>query len=312
MKEETKKISPILLTLDAALIVLVVVMFFAVNAIMSKPKPTTAPLSRDVPSTAFENIALQAKAAYVFDVAENKVIFQKNSGTQLPLASLTKLMMAAVASDMYKADSRVTIRKEFLQEDGDNGLAVGESWKLKDLLDFSLVVSSNDGARSIASVIGASNNNNIDFDIGRKDFISKMNDKAQKLGLSQMYFVNETGLDVGTVSGGYGTAENVGSLLKYIITEKPTLLEATKYDKTVMYSRTEKHTATNTDTMIDEIPGLIASKTGYTSLAGGNLAIAFDGSIGKPIIIVVLGSTQNGRFSDVSTLISASLNYIKE
>src|SRR5204862_245705 len=101
-------------------------------------------------------------------------------------------------------------------------------WKLKDLLDFSLLVSSNDGARSVASVVGAMDLKTNDYDLGRKDFINKMNMRAQDLGLKQTYFVNESGLDEGSVSGGYGSAKDVETLLQYILTNKPELVEATK------------------------------------------------------------------------------------
>jgi D-alanyl-D-alanine carboxypeptidase len=52
---------------------------------------------------------------------------------------------------------------------------------------------------------------------------------------------------------------------------------------------------------------LIASKTGYTDLAGGNLAVAFDAGVNRPIVIAVLGSSREERFSDVEKLASAVL-----
>lgn len=261
----------------------------------------------------FENLKLVAKAVYVYDVNANKVIYEKNSSSQLPLASLTKLMTAVTAMELLPKDSQITIKKEFLAEEGDTGLLANESWKLKDLLDFSLVSSSNDGARSIASVIGAFDLKTDDYDLGRKDFITKMNQKAEQLGLTQTYFINESGLDVSTsTSGGYGSAQDVGKLLQYILTKKPDILEATKHTNAGIPSDTKVHTAKNTNVEVSNIPGLLASKTGYTDMAGGNLAVAFDPSLGRPIIVVVLGSTIDGRFDDVNTLVKASLEYVHE
>ena len=54
------------------------------------------------------------------------------------------------------------------------------------------------------------------------------------------------------------------------------------------------------------IAGVLASKTGYTTLAGGNLVVAFDAGLNHPVIVAVLGSSYNGRFSDVTTLIEAA------
>ena len=71
-----------------------------------------------------------------------------------------------------------------------------------------------------------------------------------------------------------------------------------------------RYTATNTNERVVDVPGIIASKTGYTALAGGNLAIVIDAGIGRPIVVVALGSTAEGRFLDVETLAHASLETI--
>ena len=318
MENDTKnssQISKTLLLINSLLVVLVIGMVILVsNSLQNHEVALQASLiqSQEPLHNMFDTLSLQGKAIYVYDVAEKKVIFQKNAQIQLPLASLTKLMMALVATNLAPPDTHITIKKSYLSADGDNGLVVGETWSMKDLLDFSLVVSSNDGARSLASAIGSTIFHTDDIDIGRKNFISKMNEEAQTLGLTQTYFINENGLDVGNLSGGYGSAENISKLLDYMITKKPQILEATKKSSTKFASATNNHTAKNTDTIVTDIPGLIASKTGYTDLAGGNLAIAFDAGVQRPLIIVVLGSTEAGRFTDMSQLVKASIAYIKE
>ena len=311
--QKTERISGKLLIFDAFLVGLVVFIFFliysALHPVSSRQLGVSAPLT---PSTAFKNVTLVGKAAFVFDVAENKVIFKKNEFAQLPLASLTKLMMALTATELVPKDSHIVIRKEFLQEDGDTGLLSGESWKIKDLLDFSLMVSSNDGARSVASVVGAFNLKSTDYNLGRKDFITKMNQRAKELGLKETYFVNESGLDEGGISGGYGSAIDVAKLMQYILLNHPEILEVTKYQEINIKSLNKTHLAKNTNVEINQIPGLMASKTGYTDMAGGNLVIAFDSSIGHPIIVVILGSSEEARFTDVDTLVNTSLQYVRE
>ncbi len=312
-KEHTEKISKKLLVLDLILVVSIVFMIFAVYGALNKPETKEVITYNETGSSkVFDGVEIEAKSAYVFDVMKNEVIYKKNEFVQLPLASITKLMTALTAAELIPQNSRITIRKEFLAEEGDSGLIDGENWRLKDLLDFSLTVSSNDGARSMASVIGAINLNTTDYDLGRKDFISHMNTKAEELGLKQTYFINESGLDSGPLSGGYGSAIDVSKLMQYMLEKHPELLEATKYQTIEIDSLDKTHKAQNTNMDVDQIPGLIASKTGYTSMAGGNLVIAFDASIGRPIIVVVLGSSLDGRFTDVSKLVSASQNYISQ
>ena len=72
-----------------------------------------------------------------------------------------------------------------------------------------------------------------------------------------------------------------------------------------------RHLTINTNPNSITIPGFIASKTGFTDLAGGNLVMAFDAGVGNPIVIVVLGSSHAGRFTDASALIHATLKYFE-
>ena len=55
---------------------------------------------------------------------------------------------------------------------------------------------------------------------------------------------------------------------------------------------------------------MIGSKTGYTALAGGNLVVVVDIGVDHPVVIAVLGSTYDGRFSDVEDLINATVSEI--
>ena len=311
MDNNENKIPPWLLAFNAALFIsCLLLVFFIYSALHPGREAAKTEAPKVAQAATFDNVNILAKAAVVFDLQNNTIVYRKNDTAQLPLASITKLMTALTALELLPADSHITIRKEFLADDGNSGLLPGETWSLKNLLDFSLVVSSNGGARSIASVVGAMSDKTGDYTIGRADFIKQMNTEAQKIGLSQSYFVNESGLDeTATESGGYGSADDVEKLMQYILANKPDILEPTKYASLSVTSLSTTHVAKNTDTLADTIPGLLASKTGYTDLAGGNLAVAFDTSIGHPFIAVVLGSTQNGRFTDMQTLVNATMKY---
>lgn len=239
---------------------------------------STAKISPEIRAVLFDNISLEAKSAYVFDVISEKPIFELNADAQLPLASLTKLMTATVAKENIPEWMLVNIN--------------GEKWKISDLLDTMLISSSNDAAAAIA--------------LSRNDFISLMNKKSDELKLSQTYFLNSTGLDSNNqIAGAYGSARNVADLLDYLIKSHPSLLEATQYDEIQINSRSFK----NTNKLIDEMPGIIAGKTGFSDLAGGNLAVVFDIGLEHPVIIVALGSTEEGRFEDVRILYNETLKY---
>jgi len=249
----------------------------------------------------------------VYDISTGDIIAEKNASIKKPLASITKVMSALTAREMLPSDTQISIRREFLVEEGDSGLRDGEVFSLGDLLDLSLVISSNDGSRAIASVAGAFMQGNKDYTLGRAQFIKQMNVIAQELGLSTLSFTNETGLDNGDgTTGGYGSAEDVAKLFGHIIKKYPDLLEKTHRETEEIYSDSYIHTLSNTNTALGNIPNVIASKTGFTNMAGGNLAVVFDAGFGRPIAVVVLGSTTEGRFTDVIALASSTLHYLAQ
>ncbi len=250
----------------------------------------------------FEDLTLDAKAAYVYDLTNEKELFAKDASQNLPLASLTKIMTAVTASEIANDPQKVVvINPESLYESGDNGLYAYESWELSKLLQFMLVVSSNDAASAIANSLG-----------GKETFVNAMNKKAQELNLTSLTFNNPSGLDeTDVLAGAYGSAEDIAHLLGYAAKTKREIIEPTRYPSFQTTSLDGLgHTVQNTDTIIHDIPGMIGGKTGYTNLAGGNLAIIFDAGIQHPIVIVVLGSTYDGRFTDVKKLIDASIKTI--
>ncbi len=295
-----------LITLGALTFLLVTV--FSLSHFIPSEKKQIITQTKSV----FPKVSLEAKSAYVYDLRTGEVLFSLNSDKLLPLASLTKLMAALVASELSPDTQTVTVTSAALSTYGDSGLQIQEKWSLKNLLDFSLLTSSNDGIRAVALALVA---------LGRLEnseeleasFVKSMNDKAAKLGLKQTYFWNETGLDESEAKGGaYGTAEDLTTLMAYIIRNDPSLLEATKEAELLVPSLDATlHRAKNTNLLVREIPGLLASKTGFTEMAGGNLVFVFDPELGRPIVVTVLGSSPQGRFEDARKLIAGTLTYLK-
>ncbi|MDP3735157.1 MAG: hypothetical protein Q8R39_01880 [bacterium] len=264
----------------------------------------------------FSSLALDARAAIVWDVALARPLYSRNADAQLPLASLTKLMTVLLAHERISPPVTLTIAPSALAPEGDNGLFPEEEWRLRDLIGYTLIVSSNDGARALAAAagsVGGMVSGPSSESKALETFVTAMNERAIELGLTQTYFLNESGLDTSeAVSGGYGSAHDVARLLAEALHEIPAELEMTRTKALAVRSLSGVvHDAENTNEVVNRIPALIGGKTGYTDLAGGNLAIVFDAGFARPIAVVVLGSTQAGRFSDVERLVWATLEYLK-
>lgn len=309
MKTQSKSIAKLaeiklFLALMAVLGVFLVISL-AADARQSREAALAAKLN--APKNPFADVSLTAKAAYVYDARTREVLFAKNETTRLPLASLTKVMSALVVAETVPGDSIVSIGYEALMTEGDSGLLLGERWRMRDLLDFSLTTSSNDGMRAAAIAAGRALGAT-DTESALNTFIQAMNNRARELQMKNTYYFNETGLDESSVRGGaYGSAKDQTHLFEYVLSHRPELLEETESGRAVISSLDKSHTARNTNVLANVIPGLRASKTGYTDIAGGNLIVAFDPELGHPIIVSVLGSTEKGRFEDVRKLVNATL-----
>lgn len=280
----------ILYTLAGASFICAVLLTVTYKADMPLPQ-SPASITASAAAISLDPATLSAKAAIVYDPATKTVLFQKNADVSLPLASLTKLMSAETVLADAPQDAWVTITAEDLAPEGDWGFMPGQQWKLHDLISFGLVASSNDAMAAAATAVPG-------------DIIAVMNVRAADLGLTRTYFNNPTGLDVDLeTAGAYGSARDMAVLAAAFLENHPGFFEATAAPEVAISSQGHRLEAASTAVPIQNIPGLIAAKTGYTDLAGGNLVAAFDIQIGRPVIIAVLGSTRAARFEDIRILI---------
>lgn len=264
-------------------------------------------------SSPFEASPLTARAAYVLDGATGETLFEQNADVQLPLASLAKVMNALTALAVAPRYALVPLTPESLEAEGDSGLRDEEHWPLTDLLSFSLAASSNDGALAAAAAAESFLAPADTASGAMSAFTEAMNRSARALGLTASYFLNPTGLDESReLAGAYGSARDVSRLMLAALQTHPELFDATTA-RTTLFTEAggQGHTAENTNKIADQIPLLRASKTGFTDLAGGNLSVVFDAGVGKPVVVTVLGSTEEGRFADTQTLVAATLRFLQ-
>lgn len=256
----------------------------------------------------FSNLKLEAKSVYVFNMTTSEEIYAKDSEKILPLASITKIMPVVTALDILGEDYEITITERALREENDDGLKENEKWKLKDLAEFSLIVSSNDGLKAIGleteKKLSGKNNPSL------PNFLNETQKRTYDAGIYTRV-INTTGLDMNDdESGSYGTAKGAAQMLAEGLRKYPEIFFATgQKEATFISENGVSHKAVNTNKAIKDIPQLIASKTGLTDLAGGNLVVAIKTNMNDIVLISILGSSENGRFADIKNLSDAVLRY---
>lgn len=249
---------------------------------------------------AFAGVSIEAKSAIVYDLATGRVLYAKNADAQLPLASLTKLLTVYAAFSELSPTTPITIPEDATKLDAPHAFNVGQTFALSDIARLTLTASLNDGAAAIASATAARESS---------EQSAMLASAAASLNLTQTYAVNGSGLDVSpSISGGYGSAYDLARLAGALVKAAPTVaLATTESSAHAVSAGGTSYTVKNTDPMVASIPRLLLSKTGFTDLAGGNLALVFDAGLMHPIAVIVLGSSKEARFTDGTSLVAATL-----
>ncbi len=254
--------------------------------------------------------SIKAPSAIVYDPVGNELIYQKNPHEKHGMASLVKVMTAAVVNEFLNmnpklAEKQVKITSRTEQNAADRALVNDSSWYPEELVNYMLIGSSNKAAESLAANI-----------IPRTSFISYMNFLAKQYGLASTTFYNESGLSLPDSKtkkespAGVTTAKEMATLFWAVISQHPGLLDITAREKAEFSRGKTLVEIKNTNRILHDFP-IKFGKTGFTEFAGGNLAVVLQrDETSHPYIIVVLGSTEEERFSDMAKLASTTLaNY---
>ena len=297
------------------LIVSFIVYFYYVSNNSSKNLSITSPLP-DLLTKSFSNVfgssniwkpkmgkvtepaankpEITASGAISYDLASERLLYQKNVKTKLPMASLSKIMTAIIALENESIDKVFTVNK-LAAEIGENtmGLSEGEKLPLSELLYGLILHSGNDAAETIAQ--GSR--------FGRSNFIYLMNKKAEDLGLSDTHFTNPSGLEGD--GNQYSTVYDLLVMTKYAL-ENPTFAKvASTVEYEIPYSGEHKYIYLFNETnLLTSYPGVKGVKTGYTDEAGLCLVTYLEYE-GHKIVAVLLNS--QSRREEMKELLDYSL-----
>lgn len=155
---------------------------------------------------------ITALSYIITDVSTNTIADEKDSERLLPIASLTKLVTAAVARKMIDPSEHINITQQIINTYGNTGqLKPGEVFRAADVYYPLLMVSSNDAAEALAR------------SYGRKEFVKAMNDFTQSIGAYRTYFADPSGLSPLNES----TAKDISIILNWIRNNDPEILAIT-------------------------------------------------------------------------------------
>jgi hypothetical protein len=234
---------------------------------------------------------LSAKHYLVADLLNNFVLL-KSDGDSAPVASITKLMTALVATEYINLDNEATVPKEAIVFTSKPRLVEGEKVSIYQLLFPLLLESSNEAAETIARFYGRSN------------FIEKMNEKAISIGMTSTKFEDASG----ALSGNVSTVDDLFMLAKYIYNNRSFIFNLSSGKlKVSAYGESYFKNLSNLNDFSED-KNFFGGKVGKTTVAMETGLFVFKLNIKgeeRPIVVIVLGS--ENRKLDTENI----LNYIK-
>jgi len=233
----------------------------------------------------------------LYKTGKTRLVMAKNINNALPIASLTKLMTALIVmenahlNDYDFSKATIVSKKAAGQYNVPvyGNLTTDQTLTIEQLLKYMLYYSSNDAAFALAEVIGLDN------------FVAKMNEKAQDLGLKNTHFVNPTGLDPEDLNiiPNYSTVNDLVKLSQYILKNHGLILEFSL--------ESGPYLSENGALAIYVLDGqkIIGGKTGYTEEAGGCMIFVFSDENENYSINILLGAeSPDTRIIEMQKLIN--------
>ncbi|OHA58922.1 MAG: hypothetical protein A2571_00900 [Candidatus Vogelbacteria bacterium RIFOXYD1_FULL_44_32] len=156
---------------------------------------------------------ISAKSFLVADLDSGEIIADQDSTKVFPIASITKLMTAVVVAEHIDLRRNIEIEPKDLEAFGDTaGLDLEKSFRVVELFYPLLIESSNDTAEVVARFLG------------REATIDLMNEKAERLFMTDTRYADVSGFDVKNTS----TARDLYLLGRYIKNNRRPILDITK------------------------------------------------------------------------------------
>jgi D-alanyl-D-alanine endopeptidase (penicillin-binding protein 7) len=227
----------------------------------------------------FDFSLVTADKVLVIDDASGEVLLADKANELHPIASLSKLMTAAVVLDRGVSMDKL----QAITRDDEVGGArlrvdVGSVLTVRQLFDAALIGSANNAASALAASTG----------LDRDDFATAMNAKAKAMGLGDTHYVDPTGIEPGNVS----TAKDIAKLARALFNVQD-IKRATTTSRVTMTAGGYTHSFNNTDgLLIDPNNGLyvLGGKTGYLEESMWNLVVKMNDHQHPTLIVVVFGS----------------------
>jgi len=239
---------------------------------------------------------VRSRSAFVFDVDQGEVLYEKNADVIRPVASITKLVsaLALVATTQNLSEGLCVGAAQYPSRSGARSrLSTGDCLSGWDLVGAALVASDNRAAYGLAAIAGE------DVD----GFVTRMGEVSADLGMSNSSWSDPSGLEDENLS----TARDVARATLAVALHP--LLQPVASAPFWDIHRTNKERARrlfSTDRLQGRDDLLVwSAKTGYTDTARYCFTTMVETQDGRRLVITLLGADgRMTRWADVGRVLS--------
>lgn len=244
---------------------------------------------------------IESPAAILMEASTGKVIYEKAADEKRPPASVTKVMtmlliLDAVENGTISLDDEVTT-SEYASSMGGSQvfLEAGETQTVDTMLKCIAVASANDACVAMAEYICGT----------EEEFVNKMNERADGLGMENTNFVNCNGLDT---EGHLTTAKDIALMSRELITKHPEIQNYVTIWMENITHTTRKGTSefglANTNKLIRQYEYATGLKTGSTDEALFCVSATARKNQMDMIAVIMGAPDSKTRFNDATTLLN--------
>ncbi|MDF2906638.1 MAG: hypothetical protein K0R34_1959 [Herbinix sp.] len=249
---------------------------------------------------------LSAGSSLLVNVTDQQILYANNVYDRLYPASLTKLMTALVVLQYGELTDSVTVsyNASHITEGGAKlcGFKEGDIISMEALLKSLLIYSGNDAAIAIADHAAGTEEN----------FVSLMNEEAEKIGAVHSHFMNSNGLhDDNQYTTAYDIYLIFNELMKFetfrsiIGTASYTAVYQDKDGNPIEKNFQATNSYVSSETPPPEGVQILGGKTGTTNKAGNCLVLLSKDAEEKEYISVIMKAPdRNTLYSQMSYLLS--------
>ncbi|MEE1315027.1 MAG: D-alanyl-D-alanine carboxypeptidase family protein [Faecalimonas sp.] len=243
---------------------LFIFLFCILFGLQSMPVYATEDNTTEDTAEATPKLEVSAPSALLMEASTGQVIYEKDADSKRAPASVTKVMTLLLIFDALeegkiKLTDEVTTSEYAASMGGSQVfLEPGEVQTVETLIKCISVASANDACVAMAEYICGS----------ESEFVSRMNERAQGLGMTNTNFINCNGLDA---EGHMTTARDIALMSRELITKYPQIRDYCMIWQENITHTTRKGTTefglSNTNKLVRHYEYATGLKTGSTSQA---------------------------------------------